>query len=470
MSEATSVAAAAAAPPLPALTASRPSPALALLRAAGVALFLSALFVPGTYYATDKYWLPQFTRFMALALFALSVDLVWGYTGLLSLGQGLYFGLGAYAAGYSLKLQSAALEVDKPFVAAPDMALPDFMEYCRLKAVPGWIQPLIDIRLALVLAVLVPAVVAALFGSLTFWRRIKGVFFALITQALLLAVFTLVVTQQPYTGGVVGMTKLAKLQLFGYKFQYHDLVTLHPFGHELKISPIYCLVTGVLAVSFLGCLALVRSKFGRILTAIRDSEYRVLALGYNTAAYKTFVFALAGALAGLAGALYVSAIGTAGPDRFSMLFSIEVVIWVAVGGRGTLFGPVLGTLLVMFANTYFNNENIKAWATLVLLVSVLAAVLAAVGLTRRLGRLPRALVCLGAALVALAVARYYVLPRWGPRLIDYFKLDDKPAWPILLGLMFILVVVFLREGVVGGAGSLAAWLRRLALAPRKEGV
>jgi urea transport system permease protein len=439
------------APPLALPLSARPSVTLTGLRGVGVALFLAALFVPGTYYGGDKYWLPQFTRFMALALFALSVDLVWGYTGLLSLGQGLYFGLGAYAAGYSLKLQSAALDAGKPLVPGPDMALPDFMDYCRLEHVPGWIQPLIDIRLALVLAVVVPAVVAALFGVLTFWRRIKGVYFALITQAVLLAMFTLVITQQPYTGGVVGMTKLAKLELFGHKF-----VGL----------PMYYLITGTLVVCFLGCLALVRSKFGRILTAIRDSEYRVLALGYNTAAYKTFVFTLAGALAGLAGALYVSAIGTAGPDRFNMVVSIEVVIFVAVGGRGTLVGPVLGALLVMFANTYFNDENLKAWAVLVLLASLGVAVPVGLGLARWLGTVSGRVVALvtGAIIVGLA---YYAIRLWGPALVEDYKLEDKPAWPILLGSLFILVVVFLPEGIVGGLYALAARLRRAALAPGK---
>ncbi|HEV3259924.1 MAG TPA: urea ABC transporter permease subunit UrtC, partial [Gemmataceae bacterium] len=394
--------------PLASPLAARPSLARAALQYVGIALFLTALFAPGTYYAADRYWLPQFTRFMALALFALSVDLVWGYTGLLSLGQGLYFGLGAYAAGYSLKLQSAALEVGKPFTPGPDMALPDFMEYCRLGQVPGWIQPLIDIRLALVLAVLVPAVVAALFGTFTFWRRIKGVYFSLITQALLLAMFTLIVTQQPYTGGVVGMTKLAKLELFGHKF-----VGLH----------MYYLITSVLVVCFLLCLALVRSKFGRILTAIRDSEYRVLALGYNTAAYKTFVFTLAGALAGLAGALYVSAVGTAGPDRFSIGVSIEVVIFVAVGGRGTLVGPVLGALLVMFANTYFNDENMKAWAALLVLASLSAAVLVGLRLARRLGGLKG--LCLGVVAGAVAfAATYKLLPLVLPYLAFIFTGAD----------------------------------------------
>jgi urea transport system permease protein len=420
-----------------------------------VALFLASLFAPGYYFADDRYWLPLLTRYMALALFALSVDLVWGYTGLLSLGQGLYFGLGAYAVGYSLKLQSAALAADKPLTPGPDMALPDFMAYCRLEAVPGWIQPLINIWLALALAVVVPTVVAAVFGAFTFWRRIKGVYFSLVTQALVLAMFILITTQQPYTGGVVGMTYLAKLELFGHKF-----TGIH----------LYYLITGVLVVCFLGCLALVRSKFGRILTAIRDSEYRVLALGYNTATYKTFVFALAGALAGLAGALYVSAMGTAGPDRFGIAFSIEVVIFVAVGGRGTLAGPVLGALLVNAANTYLNDENAKAWAVLVLLVSLGVAIPVGQFLASRLRGLKGVL--LGVAAGALIVASAYIaLKLRGPSVAGQLKLEDKPAWPILLGSLFILAVVFLREGIVGGLNTLLAHLRRTVAAPgHSEGV
>jgi urea transport system permease protein len=309
-------------------------------------LFLAALFLPGIMLARDRYWLPLFSKFMALALFALSVDLIWGYTGLLSLGQGLYFGLGAYAVGYSLKLQHAARAAGKPLVAGADMALPDFMEYCRLPAVPAWIAPLINIWLALALAVLLPLLAATLFGFTTFRLRIKGVYFSLITQALVLAVFTLVVNQQPYTGGVVGMTYLAKLELFGHTFHMADL---------------YFLITGVLVLCFLACGLLVRSKFGKVLTAIRDNEHRVMALGYNTALYKTFVFALAGALAGLAGALYVSAYGTTGPDSLGIAFSIEVVVLVAVGGRGTLVGAILGAILVNLANTYINNEYKEAW-------------------------------------------------------------------------------------------------------------
>jgi urea transport system permease protein len=346
-----------------------------------VVLFLLALFLPAYLFGDDRYWLPLFTRYMALAIFALSVDLIWGYTGLLSLGQGLYFGLGAYAVGYSLKLQQAWLAAGrgKPFIAGPDMPLPDFMAYCRLPEVPFWIRPLIDIRLALVLAVLLPVLVATLFGLVTFRLRVKGVYFSLITQALLLAVFTLIDNQQPYTGGRVGMTYLAKLELFGHKFQ---------------MASLYYLITGTLIGCFLGCALLVRSKLGRLLTAIRDNEYRVLALGYNTAMYKTFILALAGGLAGLAGALYVSAMGTAGPDRFGIAFSIEVVIMVAVGGRGTLIGAILGAVLVNLAGTYINNEY-------------------------------------------------------------------KEAWQIILGSLFIAVVLFLPEGVVGWVRRQAAWLQKL---------
>jgi urea transport system permease protein len=345
-----------------------------------VALFLVALFLPAYFFAGDRYWLPLFTRYMALAIFALSVDLIWGYTGLLSLGQGLYFGLGVYAVGYSLKLQQAwhAAGRTTPYVPGPDMPLPDFMAYCRLPHVPAWIQPLIDVRLALFLAVFLPTVAATLFGLVTFRLRIKGVFFSLVTQALLLAVFTLVDNNQPITGGRVGMTYLNKLELFGAKFQMLSM---------------YYLVTGTLVVAFLGCALLTRSKFGRILTAIRDNENRVLALGYNTAMYKTFIFAVAGGLAGLAGALYVAAMGTAGPDRLDIAFSIEVVILVAVGGRGTLLGAILGAVLVNLANTLTSD----------------------------------------------AYPQY---------------------WPILLGALFIGVVLFLPEGIVGGVLKLAARVRR----------
>ncbi len=372
-----------------------PPPSRTWAGRAFLAIFLMALFLPAIAFEGDRYWLPMITRYMCLALFALSVDLIWGYTGLLSLGQGLYFGLGVYAMGYSLKLRQAAISAATMSGAAPDftpgpeMALPDFMGYCRLPHVPFWIAPLINVWLALTLAVLLPTIVAALFGGITFWRRIKGVYFSLITQAVLLAVFTLVDNQQPYTGGRVGMTYLARLDLFGVSFDRERL---------------FLLVTGVLVFIFLVCYWLTGSKFGKLLTAVRDNEYRVMALGYNTAMYKTFVFALSGAIAGLAGALYAATIRTAGPDRFGVVASIEIVIMVAVGGRGTLIGAVLGALLVSFGETFFSDV--------------------------RLGD------------------------------------TDVQTWPIVMGALFIGVVLFLPEGIIGAIRNLTARVQK-RLAPER---
>jgi urea transport system permease protein len=358
-------------------------------------LFLAALFLPALLFPRDRYWLPLFTRFMALALFALSVDLIWGYTGLLSLGQGLYFGLGVYAVGYSLKLQQAATAAGMPFEASPDMALPDFMSYCGLSHVPFWVAPLINIWLALALALILPTLVAMLFGVVTFRRGIKGVYFALITQALLLAVFTLVDNQQPYTGGRVGMTYLARPQLFGITWQMLNL---------------YLLVTSILVVVFIACALLMHSKFGRVLTALRDNENRVLALGYNTALYKTFIFTLAGGLAGLAGVLYTFALRTAGPDRFGVFFSIEIVVMVAVGGRGTLVGAVLGAVLINLGEVYYNDN-------------------------------------------AGDLAKYM------PSFITDQTL--KEAWPLVLGTLFIAVVLFMPDGIIGFLAKQAHRVRKL---------
>ncbi len=385
-----------AAPTAPAAPAAPAAPRRWFGRVA-VLLFLAALFLPAYFLEGDRYWMPVVTRYMCLALFAVSVDLVWGYTGLLSLGQGLYFGLGVYAMGYCLKLRQAAQVaaslsgLPPDYTPGPEMAIPDFMDYCRLPHVPFWIQPLINVWLALTLAVVLPTLVAGLFGAVTFWRRIKGVYFSLITQALLLAVFTLIDNQQPYTGGRVGMNYLARLQLFGVTFDMEKL---------------FYLVTGVLVVVFLACWWLMGSKFGKLLTAIRDNEYRVMALGYNTAMYKTFTFALAGAIAGLAGALYAATIRTAGPDRFGAVASIEIVIMVAVGGRGTLVGAVLGALLVSAGESLFSDV--------------------------RLGE------------------------------------SDIQIWPIVMGALFIAVVLFMPEGIIGWCRALPArltkWFSRKPLA------
>jgi urea transport system permease protein len=307
-------------------------------------LFLASLYTPAGLFADDRYWLPLFSRWLALAIFALSVDLVWGYTGLLSLGQGLYFGVGAYLMAYYLAFQKAAAEnID----GIPGKSMPDFMYRCGLNQVPGWLSPLAELPVALLMILFLPTALAFFFGLVSFRFRIKGVYFSLITQALVLAVYLLVENQQAYTGGVVGMPGLPWLTILGFKFSYLSM---------------FLLIATTLVVSFLACLWLISSRFGRVLTAIRDNETRVLALGYSTAMYKTFIFAAAGLMAGIAGALYVASERTVGArDSFGIAFSIEIVILVAVGGRGTLFGPVLGTVLVLLGKTYANNEFKQAW-------------------------------------------------------------------------------------------------------------
>jgi urea transport system permease protein len=348
-----------------------------------VGLSLLLLFAPPLLLSpkADQYWLGLSAKFMALAILALSVDLVWGYTGLLSLGQGVYFGLGAYMVAYSLTLQKAAKDMNVAVGVAP----PQFMQYTGPApndpsyVVPpalSIIAPLGNIWLALALAVLLPAVLAALFGLVTFRLRIRGVYFALVTQAFLLAAFILVRNQQRFTGGVVGIKDLSYLELLGHTF---NLSPQH-------IQGLNYLIAGMLVVCFLLCAALVRTKFGKILTAIRDNENRVLALGYNTAMYKTFLFAFAGGLAGLAGALYVAANRVCDSLYLSVPFSIEAVVWVAVGGRGNLLGAVVGAILVGFSMSFISSAFPDYWQLILGALFVLVVLFLPRGLTPAAGR------------------------------------------------------------------------------------
>jgi urea transport system permease protein len=355
------------------------------------AVLLVGLALPPLLMGDNEYRMAQFAKYLALAILALGIDLVWGYTGMLALGQGVFFGLGAYSVAFCLEMQKVA-EVAG---AAPGTVAPGFMNYTNLPIThpdyrpPGalkYVAPLADTWTALAVAVLLPLVVAALFGLVTFRRRIRGVYFALITQALLLAVHDLVLNQQPFTGGFVGIKNLADLKLFGLTF-----------NDGAYARSMYLLSAGVLVVCLLGCWLLVRSKVGKVLTAVRDSEYRVLALGYAPAAYKVFAFAVAGALAGLAGALYTAANGLAGPGYLTVTLSIEFVVFVAVGGRGTLFGAVLGAVLVNLAKDGISSLHA------------------------------------------------------GP-----FKGEEY--WQIVLGLLFVVVVLFLPDGIMGGLRKLSARL------------
>lgn len=287
-------------------------------------------------------------QFLALAIVAIGIDLIWGYTGILSLGHAVYFGLGAYCTAMFLKLE------------AVKGALPDFMDWNGLTALPLWWKPFANGAFALLMAMILPALVAALLGYFTFKNRIKGVFFSILSQALAIITVTFFIGQQAYTGGTNGITDFSTA--FGYSVNDKPAQTF-----------LFYLSLLVLMATFFGCKKLVSGKFGQLLLAIRDGENRLRFLGYDPTTYKVFIYAFSGALAGLAGALYVPQIGIVSPSQMGIVPSIGMVLWVAIGGRGTLSGAIVGTVLVNGLQNLLSESYPSIWqffigATFVLVV------------------------------------------------------------------------------------------------------
>ena len=275
-------------------------------------------------------------KFLCFAIVALSVDLIWGYGGMLSLGHGFFFGVGAYMAGMYLKLEDAR------------GGLPDFMGWSGLQELPWFWAPFESPVVALAAALVMPAVLAGLIGYVIFRGRVTGVYFSLITQALALIATVLIVGQQPYTGGTNGMTNFSTM-----------------LGWSLRERPVqvalYLATVAALAGAYALCRWLTGSRFGRLLVAIQDDETRARFSGYDPALVKTLVLSLSGALAGLAGALFVPQVGIISPAMMGIVPSIEMVIWVAVGGRGTLVGAVLGALVVNSAKSGLSESFPEIW-------------------------------------------------------------------------------------------------------------
>jgi len=277
-------------------------------------------------------------RFLSLGIVALGIDLIWGFTGLLSLGQGIFFALGGYALGMHLQLGSLA-----------PGELPEFFGLYGVKSLPAFWQPFSSPLFTLLCIWVLPALVAGILGYLVFRNRIKGVYFSILTQAALLVFFNFFNGQQKLINGTNGLkTDTARLlgQLVGSDAMQRNLFWL----------------TVVLAVgAYLLCRWLTRGRFGDALIAIRDDEPRLRFTGYNTTVYKTLVFALAGAMAGVSGALYTVQSGIVSPQFMAVPFSIEMVIWVAVGGRGTLIGAVLGAVLINYAKSLVSEALPETW-------------------------------------------------------------------------------------------------------------
>ena len=310
---------------------------LMLLAAFAIAVPVLNLLVPnasGLHVST--YLVALFGKYICYAILALSIDLIWGYAGILSLGHGAFFALGGYAMGMYLMRQIGTRGV----YANP--ILPDFMVFLNWDHLPFYWYGFNWFVYAALMIVLVPGLLAFVFGWFAFRSRVTGVYLSIITQALTYALMLGFFRNNFGFGGNNGLTDFK--DILGFPVQ------AEPTRNALLV--VSCLA---LALGFLICRAIVTSKFGKVLVAIRDAEARTRFLGYRVEAYKLFVFTLSACMAGIAGALYVPQVGIINPGEFTPGNSIEAVIWVAVGGRGTLTGAVLGALLVNYAKTYFTS-------------------------------------------------------------------------------------------------------------------
>ena len=284
-------------------------------------------------------------KYLSYAFVAVSLVLLWGYGGVLSMGQGVFFGLGGYCMAMFLKLE-ASDPVSTAIQSTP--GIPDFMDWNQLTALPLFWQPFKSFPLTLLAIVLVPTVFAWIISVAMFKRRVGGVYFAIITQAIALILSVLIVGQQGLTGGINGMT---------------DLKTL--LGWDIRTDSAKYILYFVNAGLLLGAVLLARwvlsTKFGMLLLALRDKEDRVRFSGYDVANFKILVFCLSAALCAVGGAMFTLQVGFMSPSFVGIVPSIEMVIFAAVGGRMSVVGAVYGTLLVNFGKTYFSEQYPELW-------------------------------------------------------------------------------------------------------------
>jgi urea transport system permease protein len=297
---------------------------------------------PGSALAVPPYVVALMGKYLCYALLALALDLVWGYCGILSLGHGAFFALGGYAMGMYLMRQIGARGV----YANP--ILPDFMVFLNWRElpIPWWGFQIFPYAMAMVM--LVPGVLAFAFGWFAFRSRVTGVYLSIITQALTYALKLAFFRNDFGFGGNNGLTDFK--DILGFNVQA-----------DATRAALFSISAIALVIAFILCKAIVTSKYGKALIAVRDAESRVRFLGYRVEHYKLFVWVVSAVIAGIAGALYVPQVGIINPSEFDPGNSIEAVIWVAVGGRGTLVGAVLGAIVVNFAKTYFTGVFPEYW-------------------------------------------------------------------------------------------------------------
>jgi len=297
---------------------------------------------PGTSLHIPTYAVTLIGKFLCYALLAIALDLVWGYLGILSLGHGAFFALGGYAMGMYLMRQIG----DRGVYGNPE--LPDFMVFLNWKELPWYWYGFDHLALALLMVFLVPGLLALVFGWLAFRSRVTWVYLSIMTQALTYALMLAFFRNDMGFGGNNGLTDFK--DLLGFSLQ----------SDATRIG-LFLASVAALAAGYLLCRAIVRSRLGRVVVAIRDAEGRVRSLGYADERFKLFILVVSAMLSGVAGALYVPQVGIINPGEFAPLNSIEMVIWVAVGGRGTLFGAALGAVLVNYAKSYLTVAYPEIW-------------------------------------------------------------------------------------------------------------
>ncbi|RAN96792.1 High-affinity branched-chain amino acid transpor t system permease protein [Micromonospora saelicesensis] len=337
--------------PAPPSTAVRPAPAGAvppgrpagrsrLRTLAGFAFGAALLFAVAPLVLSD-FRLALLAKYLCVAMVAVGIGIAWGRGGMLTLGQGVFFGLGGYAMAMHLKLADAG-----------PGGMPDFMQlYGQLDELPLWWRPFASPWFALPATVLLPMAVAFGLGSLVFRRRVRGAYFAILSQALAAAMVILLIGQQGTTGGTNGLTDIKGF--FGYDLD-------DPVNQRM----VYFIIAGTLLALLALTRQLIHSRYGELLVAVRDGEERVRFLGYDPASVKLVAYVVAAGMAGLAGALFVPAVGIISPALIGIVPSIEFVIGVAVGGRATLLGPVLGAVAVAWARTALSERFPGTWTYL----------------------------------------------------------------------------------------------------------
>lgn len=314
----------------------------------------------------DGFELNTFARYLALAMVAMALALSWGTAGLLNLGQAATFGIGSYVMAMHLKL---AASTNNPG------GMPDFMGWTNVESLPWFWQPFHSLPVTLLAGLLLPAAVAGLMAMFMFRGRITGVFVAIITLALMVALQLVFIEEQRFTGGQNGLTGLAPMSIAGWTVDTYSL-------------SFYYLVACCLIVALLLGMLVVRSKVGLVLRAIREDASRVRYFGYDVAAYETFVFCLSAAIAGWAGMLYTLVLEFASPTYMSVSFSLAIVIWCAVGGRESLVWAAIGAILVNLAEGRLSDVFVEGWLLILGLLFIIFVIF-----------LPRGLYGLASALV-----------------------------------------------------------------------